>query len=229
LGDIADGEVSGYAALASFRQASLLAQEGDTAQAYQVYRSITQLEGVSRHVQDLARLRSAYLSLDNADRDTVMADLGALPQASTPMGYYGRELVALADLSAKDYDAAIAGFDALAASIATPVTLRSRSEEFAVVARAGKAGANITGQARVQDLLDSLGENPSSIIPGDIVPDADTVNIPQTIHDIEDGDDHEGHDHEAGDKSHGNVDTAPVAIPVPDVEAETPQEDPPQE
>lgn len=230
LTDIADGDVAGYAALASFRQASMMAKAGDSVQAYQVYRSIVALEGVSKHVRDLARLRSAYLSLDNAGRQTVIADLGDLPADSSPMGYYGRELIALAALTARDYDGAIAGFDALAGSIATPPVLRDRAGEFAVIARAGKGGANITGEARVEDLLERLDATPALAIPdgvSDEGPDERIEAVPA---------DHEGADNEVGDNPPGTSDSdnipvdisdAGVPVPAPDTGAEAEPQSPP--
>lgn len=224
---IASSDAAGYAALALFREASLFAQEGDGVQAYNTYKKIIELDGVTRHIQNLARLRAAYLSLDSAGREAVLSDLGDLPREASPMGYYAQELVALADLTGKDYDAAIRGFDALSASLETPPALRQRAQEFAVLSRSAKAGANITGEARVEDLLDSLGESSTdTLIPEVTVPNAGAIEAL----DGEIGhnhDDHEGHAHEEGDNLVITGDTLEEAIPAPEVEENQTQDNTP--
>ena len=219
FGDAVQGESEGYAALATFQQAALLSAQGDTARAYQLYRSVLDMENVTKSLKDLARLRAGYLSLDRADRDTVVRDLDSLPGDPTPLGFYARELIALAELSERNYDAAIATFDTLAGSIETPPSLRARASEFAIVARAGKTGSNISGEARVEDLLNRLGDSPagSSVFPvtdapaiqgagtqeggqaaseAEIeVPPSPTDIIEEAISELEDAHDHEG-DHE---------------------------------
>jgi len=159
--DLSENSHAGYATLARFRSAALLASQGDTPRAHNAYKAIFEGELVSPHLKDLARLRAAYLSLDFGGKDAVITDLGDLPAKKSPLGAYAREVLALAYLSAKDYDKAIAEFDNLVSGSQTPVQLRARAEEFAVVARAGRSGANITGEARVEDLLKQVGDIPA--------------------------------------------------------------------
>lgn len=163
LKDIEENGPAGYAVLAAFRQASIYANQGDTPRAHTQYRAIVERENISPHIKDLARIRSAYLSLDVGGLDAVKSDLGDLPAGKTPFSYYAREAIALAQLSDKNYDAAIAEFDALSSVAGVPERLKARAAEFAVVARAGKSGANITGEARVDDLLERLGDIPDTI------------------------------------------------------------------
>ena len=193
LTEVTQKQAPGYAALAAFRQAPILARDGDTAQAYRLYRAIVDDQGVTSPMRDLARLRSAYLSLDVGGRVAVMDDLGDLPTRETALGFYARELVALAALGDNDFDAAIQEFSYLADASQAPAILRSRASEFAVVARAGKAGANISGEARVEDLLESLG-TPLSSAPslGEDGLDAPTdIQVPG----VDDGHGHGEEDH----------------------------------
>ena len=212
LAQVIESEAPGYAALAAMQRAPLLAAEGDTAQAYRLYRSIADNGGVTDAIRDLARLRSAYLSLDLGGRRAVIDDLGTLPQQETPLGYYAREVVALAALGDKDYDAAIQEFQFLAETPGVPLILRSRAGEFAVVAKAGKAGANITGEARVEDLLETLGTvaGPADPVEEDTVP-APLVE-PITMPTIDgNAENHDGHDH--GDNERGDAVKEPQPEP----------------
>ncbi len=166
LDAIIEGDAKGYAALAAFQKAAILSRQGDVTQAYIHYQKIVSMEDITPNLQNLARIRSAYLSLDVGGRDAVLSDLGTLPQEETPLGYYARELVALAHLTAEDFDEAISGFENLSRSFATPPALKQRATEFAVLAKAGKAGANISGEARVEDLLESFGESNAASLEG---------------------------------------------------------------
>ncbi|MEL6507580.1 MAG: tetratricopeptide repeat protein [Pseudomonadota bacterium] len=171
LSAVTQSDAPGYAALAAFQRAPLLARDGDTAQAYRLYRDVIANEAVSDGLRDLARLRAAYLSLDSGGRKAVTDDLGDLPNALSPLGYYAREVVALAAIKDDDYEAAIQAFDFLALNPDVPAILKSRAGEFAVVARAGRDGANISGKTRVEDLLETLGTTV-----GDETPNAENVD-----------------------------------------------------
>ncbi len=157
LRDIQQEGPAGYAALAGLNEAARLAEAGDIIAAHKAYRDIIDREDISPALRDLARVRAAYLSLDLGGRDAVLADLGPLVDADTALGLYAKEVVAIAALDTQDYEQALVLFEELASDIATPGPLVERSREFAALARAGKGGANIEGQATVDTLLDKLG------------------------------------------------------------------------
>jgi len=159
---IIQGSSDGYAALAAMQQAASYVEEGDTVRAHAAYRAIIAREGVTDSMKKLARLRAAFLSFDVGGREAVKEDLGALPADDSPLGAYARELLAQADMEAKDYKSAIAGFDALIKSASTPPAVRSRSTQFIILAKAGEAGVNVSGEARVEDLLETLGGTPNN-------------------------------------------------------------------
>lgn len=154
---LAESAPAGYAALADMRLGASLADSGDHEGALAVYRRLYKNGGAPQRLRELARLRAAMLSLADG-RDAVLADLGPLTESSSPFGYYAREISAVAALEAKDYEAAYEMFKRAAADREAPEPVRQRAEELAALAAAGKAGVNLTGEARVEDLMKALGE-----------------------------------------------------------------------
>lgn len=156
LTGIAETAPEGYALLAEMRRAASLAGS-DRQAALAIYRKIYADGGAPKRLRDLARLRAASLAFPDG-RDAVVADLGSLEQDKSQFGFYAKELAALAALQAKDYAAAEEKFSALSTNPQAPGPVRQRADEFTALAAAGKAGVNITGEARVDDLLKALGE-----------------------------------------------------------------------
>lgn len=185
-------ENSGYAALAALRRAASYAAGGERLKALESYRAIAR-GGAPKRVREMAQLRAGYLSLADG-RDAVMSDLGSLAEDKGPFGYYARELLGLASLQAKDYESAEAAFSALAGDANAPAGIQDRAAEFAALTASAKAGVNITGEARVEDLLRAVGEGATDVVV----------------------DEHAGHDHgdenatheQAGDEQAGD-DAAP--------------------
>lgn len=154
---IAENGPDGYAVLAELRTAASLAAT-DRSGALAIYRKVYASGSAPRRLRELARLRAAALAFPDG-RDAVLADLGELPDGKSTFSYYASELAALAALQAKDYQGAESMFRRAAADSQTPGPVRQRAEEFAALAAAGKAGVNLTGEARVDDLLEALGEH----------------------------------------------------------------------
>lgn len=156
LEGLAQSAPEGYALLAELRRAASLANV-DREAALAAYRSIYNDGAGAKRLRELARLRAASLAFEDG-RDAVLADLGDLPNSKSVFGYYAGELAALAALQAKDYQTAESMFLAFAGDPLAPAPMRQRAEEFAALAAAGRAGVNLTGEARVDDLLKALGE-----------------------------------------------------------------------
>lgn len=156
LEGLADSAPEGYALLAEMRRAASLANV-DREAALVAYRKIYNDGAGAKRLRELARLRAASLAFEDG-RDAVLADLGDLPESKSVFGYYAGELAALAALQAKDYQTAESMFLAFAADPLAPAPMRQRAEEFAALAAAGRVGVNLTGEARVDDLLRALGE-----------------------------------------------------------------------
>ena len=138
LDAVIEGPSKGYASLAQLNKAALIAGDGDTVAAHNIFKSVYSNQNYNKNVRDLARLRAGYISLDVGGLEAVTADLAALPSEDTPFGAYGRELIAIAQMSDKDFDSAIAGFEALLSSDRTPPQVRQRTDQFIVLARAAK-------------------------------------------------------------------------------------------
>lgn len=156
LGALAE-ESSGYGVLAQFHRAASYARGGERLKAIETYREVYNKGSISKRVRELARLRAAYLSLSDG-RENVLEDLGDMPEATDALGVYAREIAALAALGAKDYETALSMFRQLSIDTAAPEPVRTRAEDFAALAASGKAGVNITGEARVEDLIGAIGE-----------------------------------------------------------------------
>lgn len=150
-------EGGGYGALARLQAAASYARGGERVRALETYRLVYNDGGVQRRVREFARLRAAYLSLVDG-RDAVLGDLGSLPEDGGSFGLYAREVSALAALGEEDYQTAQSMFRELTLDLSAPAPLRQRAEDFAALAASGKAGINVTGEARVEDLVRAVGE-----------------------------------------------------------------------
>ena len=149
--DAVAAEKGGYGALAALRRANSYASGGERLKAIEIYRDVAKGDA-PRRLREFAQLRAALLSL-NDGRDAVMSDLGGLTEAEGPYGYYAKEIFGLASLNEKDYESAVATFEALSLDMDAPAGLRDRATEFAALAAEAKSGVNIFGEARVDDLL----------------------------------------------------------------------------
>ncbi len=162
LGAIAEDGASGYAILAELQRAASYARDGERAAAVGVFRQIYEDNATPKRVRDLARLRASYAAL-NDGRDAVMVHLGDLPNEEGPFSYHASEVSGLAALEARDYETALSIFRQLSIDLGAPEAVRVRAEDFAALADAGKAGVNITGETRVDDLLKVIGAAPDDV------------------------------------------------------------------
>ncbi len=191
-------ENTGYGALAALHRAASYAAGGERLKALDIYRTLAK-GGAPKRVRELAQLRAAYLSLADG-RDAVMADLGSLGEDAGPFSYYAKEVLGIASLQAKDYESASATFAALSDDINAPAGVRDRATELSALVASAKAGVNITGEARVEDLLKAVGEaaQGDAAVAGDSVPaDDESAGEPADEVPADGGeDDHADHNHE---------------------------------
>lgn len=152
---IADAGDGGYSVLARLHQAAALSQGGDRLGALEAYRAVAETRSVPKPIRELARLRAAYHALADG-RDAVMAELDGLDETDSINGFYARELLGLSTLQEKDFETAHALFTQLTTDLGAPAALRERAGEFAALAASGRAGVNITGETRIDDLVESL-------------------------------------------------------------------------
>ncbi len=191
----------GYAVLAGMRRAGALAAAGRRAQALAIYREIYGERAAPKRISQLARLRAGLLALEDG-RDAVMRDLGDLEADPSALGFHAREIAGVAALQAGDYATAVNIFDALSASLETPASLRARAEEFAALAEAGKAGANLTRDLQADDLAATLDALQAEGAAGDgaSVVDAAGRGVPEG-EEADDGETRDEVDPRAGDSA----------------------------
>lgn len=192
----------GYGALAALQRAGSYAAGGERLKALEEYRQVAN-GSAPRRLRELAQIRAGYLALADG-RDAVIDILGDLPESDSRFSYYAREVMALAALDAEDYETALSNFRELSIDLTAPEGVRTRAEEFAALAAAAKAGVNVTGEARVEDLLKVVGEETEladETDSGDSQASAPAEDVETAPVDDEAGaegdqDDHAGHDHE---------------------------------
>jgi len=148
----------GYSVLAALHRAASFARGGERLAAVNAYREIYKNSGTPKNIKGLARLRAGYLSISDG-RDEVMVDIGDLLDGNSAYAFQAREISGLAALQAGDYETALSLFQRLSADIGATSSLRDRAEDFAALAQSAKDGVNITGEARIEDLLSVVGES----------------------------------------------------------------------
>jgi hypothetical protein len=130
LGLIA-GEGGGYAVLASFEQAGLLAKSGDHKAAAAAYDRIAARSGIGSAFHDLAVLLSVMQSMPSADPQATIARLAPLTAAGNPWRPTALELTAVARLQAGDKKGAVELYKSLADDLEASPSSRAHAAEMA--------------------------------------------------------------------------------------------------
>jgi hypothetical protein len=125
-------EGGGYAVLASFEEAGLLAKSGDREAAAVAYDLIAEASDIDPNLRGLAVLLSVMQRMPQADPHTTIDRLGPLTASGNPWRPTAIELTALARLQSGDKSGALDLFKSLADDPATPQGLRARAAEMAV-------------------------------------------------------------------------------------------------
>ena len=128
---IAD-EGGGYAILASFEEAALLAKSGDREAAAAAYDRIAAASELDSSLRGLAVLLSVMQRMPDADPHTTIDRLAPLTASDNPWRPSAIELTALARLKSGDKTGALDLFKSLADDPATPQSLRARAAEMTV-------------------------------------------------------------------------------------------------
>lgn len=128
LSRLAQEGFAGYALLARFHEAALLARKGDGAAAIGVYRAIASDRGVASELRQAATLFAVLHGLDQASPAEVERDLA--PLAGGPWRFSVTEVSALVALKAGDAAKARDLYRSLADDPAAPVSLRGRAAEM---------------------------------------------------------------------------------------------------
>ena len=125
-------ESGGYAVLASFEEAGLLAKSGDHEAAAAAYDRIAAGNDLDPNFHGLAVLLSVMQRMPETDPHTTIDRLEPLIASGNPWRPSAIELMALARLQSGDKSGALDLFKSLADDQATPQNLRARAAEMAV-------------------------------------------------------------------------------------------------
>jgi hypothetical protein len=125
-------EGGGYAVLAAFEEAVLLAKSGDREVAAAAYDRIAATGELDPNFRGLAVLLSVLQRMPEADPQTTIDRLAPLTASGNAWRPSAIELTALARLKLGDKSGALDLFKSLADDAATPQALRARAAEMAV-------------------------------------------------------------------------------------------------
>ena len=124
-------EGGGYADLASFEEAELLARSGDRKGAVASYDRIAVASGLDPAFRDLAVLLSVLHDMPDADPQAMIDRLAPMTKAGNPWRPTALELTAAARLKSGDKSGALTLYKSLADDLAAPQGLRARAAELA--------------------------------------------------------------------------------------------------
>jgi hypothetical protein len=125
-------EGEGYAILAAFEEAALLAKSGDREAAAAAYDRISAKGELDPNFRDLAVLLSVGQRMPEVDPQTTIDRLAPLTASGSAWRPSAIELTALARLKSGDKSGALNLFKSLADDAAAPQSLRARAAEMAV-------------------------------------------------------------------------------------------------
>ena len=150
--DVEATSPAGYATLARFRQAGLLAKAGKTTEAIAAYDAIANAE-TNQQLKALALVFAANLFVDAGDVAAVQQRVQGLAVAGEPMRNAARETIGLAQYKAGDLDAAVATLDQILTDPLTGQEMSGRIQIYVaqLIAMGAKAPASAEAAASAID------------------------------------------------------------------------------
>ncbi|MEQ8335240.1 tetratricopeptide repeat protein [Nisaea sp.] len=130
FGALAQDGSTGYAALATLRQAAALIEAGDRDGAVLIYKKMADDQGAPALLRDLARLLSVSHRIDSGDPAVLSREISALANTTGPWRPLARETEAMIALKAGDKAKAREILQVLSADAATPRQQRARVAEL---------------------------------------------------------------------------------------------------
>jgi hypothetical protein len=124
-------EGGGYATLAAFEEAEMLAKSGDRKAAAAAFDRIAATGGLDPVFRELATLLSVMQGLPDTDPHSVIDRLGPLTSPGNPWRSTALELTAAARLQTGDKSGALEVYKTLADDLAAPQGTRARAAEMA--------------------------------------------------------------------------------------------------
>lgn len=133
LAKLADEGTAGYALLARFNQAALLAKSSGPAAAAEAYGRISGDGDVDPLFRDLATVLSVLHDIDRGDAGQLSGRLTPLLQTSNPWRHSAKELTALLARKSGDMKRARALFRELTDDGSAPPGIRARAAEMSAI------------------------------------------------------------------------------------------------
>lgn len=133
FGKLAAESRPGYALLARFQEAALLAKRGDRAGAIAAYREIAADSGVDALYQDLAVLLGTMHEMEGGSPDQLLPRLAPLTAADNPWRYSAKELTGVLELRKGQREKARGLFSSLANDATAPQGVRGRAGEMLAI------------------------------------------------------------------------------------------------
>lgn len=134
---LAQSAPGGYAELAELQTANTLAASGNKPASMTLYRNLAQSS--DEMLSAIARVRAAWLMVEDSPKSDVEAMLGPLTAQSSPWRAPAREILAYADYRRGATREALTEFQELGKDTAAPPGVRGRSKAMATFLAAGGA------------------------------------------------------------------------------------------
>lgn len=162
--DVEATSPAGYATLARFREAGLLAQQGKTEEAIAAYDALATSES-NPNLKSLALVFAANLFVDAGDVAAVQQRVQGLTAAGNPMRNAARETVGLAEYKAGNLEAAVAAFEEILADPLSSREMVGRIQVYVaqLVAMGAKSSADaISAAAAVDEAVSATETAPAA-------------------------------------------------------------------
>ena len=124
---------AGYALLARFQDAALLAGRTDRTGAIAAYRQLAEDTGIDALYRDLALVLGALHEIDTADTAALGQRMAPLTADDNPWRYSAREIIAVLARRDGDMTKARELYSGLANDVAAPSGIRARSQEMLAI------------------------------------------------------------------------------------------------
>ena len=161
--DVEAGSPAGYATLAKFRLAGLLAAEGKTDEAIAAYDALANSEP-NQQLKALALVFAANLFVDRGDVAAVEQRVGALASADNALRNAARETIGLAQFKAGDLDAAVATLNEILADPLTNQEMAGRIQVYVaqLIAMGAKDPAAEAAAAAIDAAISGAAPTPDA-------------------------------------------------------------------
>lgn len=160
LDQVAAEGIGGYPALARFRAAALLLEQGDTAGAIAAYDALATSQSNPR-LREVALVLAAFALVDAGDVGAVEQRVGGLAQPDSPMRNAAHEALGLVRYQAGDLDGAMRDFQAILDNPLTPQETRTRIQAFVAQLLAQGAAAPVPAADEMTDQPEDTSVAPS--------------------------------------------------------------------